>query len=423
MKKSIVMALAALMVAGTSCKKSDDGSPDAPARRQEAVKANCGMVVPGGSVSFDVADRITKAASASPAVVIGWTKGVEYKPMVIWQDVPELVSKVEYDKSKGVVAVSTDQAKGSGNALVGLFPSSATAVTGGNCIWSWHVWVTDYRPDGEKAYNLGADSKAIVPGGEVHTYGAKYQTAVNAVVPATGYGAANTRVIMDRNLGATGALYALSTTNAENYPTYGLFYQWGRPTPTPKAAMGKELKTQPTYPQAGAAATGFPICTEGPVGMLDAVRNPHVFFYAEGSPWDWQTPQNDASWGDGTAKSVYDPCPEGWRVAPDGTWSDFNSGSSYDWDGLFRKNSEWDWIDVDLAGGLYAAGSVRVFYPAPGYRHRDTGALSSVGYGGFSYSSSVSGSTGVYLDFCVTDLRPSYTDYRAYGFQLRCLQE
>ncbi|WP_300646482.1 hypothetical protein [uncultured Rikenella sp.] len=46
-----------------------------------------------------------------------------------------------------------------------------------------------------------------------------------------------------------------------------------------------------------------------------------------------------------------------------------------------------------------------------------------VGNNGFGYSSSVSGSNGVYLGFSVTTLFPSSADSRAYGLQLRCLSE
>ncbi len=63
------------------------------------------------------------------------------------------------------------------------------------------------------------------------------------------------------------------------------------------------------------------------------------------------------------------------------------------------------------------------FPPAPGFRSNASGALSSVGTDGFSYSSSVSGSNGVCLHFGVTYLNPSHASSRAYGFQLRCLSE
>ncbi|WP_300853248.1 hypothetical protein [uncultured Rikenella sp.] len=67
------------------------------------------------------------------------------------------------------------------------------------------------------------------------------------------------------------------------------------------------------------------------------------------------------------------------------------------------------------------AGTPLAWYPAPGFRERANGGPGYVGSSGFSYSSSVSGSNGVYLNFSVTDLNPSRAHGRAYGLQLRCL--
>ncbi|WP_300726604.1 hypothetical protein [uncultured Rikenella sp.] len=47
----------------------------------------------------------------------------------------------------------------------------------------------------------------------------------------------------------------------------------------------------------------------------------------------------------------------------------------------------------------------------------------SVGGNGYSYSSSVSGTNGMNLNFGVAWLHPSSADGRAYGYQLRCLSE
>ena len=66
---------------------------------------------------------------------------------------------------------------------------------------------------------------------------------------------------------------------------------------------------------------------------------------------------------------------------------------------------------------------LRITRPAPGFRERANGGLNNVGNNGFSYSSSVSGSNGVYLNFNVTNLNPSNANSRAYGLQLRCLSD
>ncbi|MDE5945592.1 MAG: hypothetical protein K2G93_08455 [Rikenella sp.] len=46
-----------------------------------------------------------------------------------------------------------------------------------------------------------------------------------------------------------------------------------------------------------------------------------------------------------------------------------------------------------------------------------------VGSYGYSWSSDTSDSNGYYLDFNYSRIVPNYLFYRAYGFQLRCLQE
>ncbi len=64
---------------------------------------------------------------------------------------------------------------------------------------------------------------------------------------------------------------------------------------------------------------------------------------------------------------------------------------------------------------------------APGFRDAGNngrlGALTGVGSSGYSWSSSFSGTSGVFLHFYTQSLNSSGADYRAYGFQLRCLSE
>ncbi len=64
--------------------------------------------------------------------------------------------------------------------------------------------------------------------------------------------------------------------------------------------------------------------------------------------------------------------------------------------------------------------------PAPGYRDFGRtgyeGVARNVGNNGYSWSSSVSGSNGFYLNFNTTNLNPSNANNRGHGFQVRCLQ-
>ncbi len=65
--------------------------------------------------------------------------------------------------------------------------------------------------------------------------------------------------------------------------------------------------------------------------------------------------------------------------------------------------------------------------PAPGFRdagnNGQSGNLMNVGLGGYSWSSTVSGTSGMNLNCDVAWLSPSSAYYRAHGLQLRCLSE
>ncbi|MDE6499115.1 MAG: DUF4906 domain-containing protein, partial [Rikenella sp.] len=207
---------------------------------------NCAMLWPGataGSVTFDVRKCLANTFTPEQQLTSMLNSGA-WRVAVLWQD----VAKADYDagvndyvtisynepgqaddKKLGLFTV-TANTKTPGNAVLALYDNASS---GGTILWSWHIWVTGYLPDGTKDYGLGINSKATVAGGEVHTYGENYKKASDRM------GGGPLRVIMDRNLGAVGVLYTLSTTNTQNYPTYGLFYQWGRKDPFQKAPMGK----------------------------------------------------------------------------------------------------------------------------------------------------------------------------------------
>ena len=407
--------------------------------------SNCAMVAPGGTAEFSMVNRKKKLATstfdAANKPTLDWSLGTNYKVVVIWQDVNGLVTSTDYNAKSGRVEVKVKPGS-QGNALVGLYETTVTdnvaGVKNNNCIWSWHVWVTNYDPVIPKdGFGLNVNSMKEVTGGQVHTYGTQYQNVVNKVTGPRTYTPADTRVMMDRNLGAIAALYKNDggVTHAQRYETYGLFYQWGRPTPIPKAPYSPKTPigdaiadntdaAQATYDKAG-TITGFPNIADwkAPMELQYALKSPWRFISAPSSPYDWnKTPNNDL-WGDKAEKSVYDPCPDGWRVAPNGTWDDFGTAWAGTGAGAFKKLDAWTAKNENVAGGLYLAGSVAAFYPAPGCRRPYYGTLYHVGDSGYSWSSTVSGSNVRFLDFFPTWLLPQNSHSRAYGFPLRCLQE
>ena len=89
--------------------------------------------------------------------------------------------------------------------------------------------------------------------------------------------------------------------------------------------------------------------------------------------------------------------------------------------GVFGAESRPVGVEASLED---TGGPVRVpSGTAPGYRHRDTGALWNVGNSGYSWGSTFDGNNGMHLSFRATWLHPNDSYHRAYGFQLRCLSE
>ncbi len=73
--------------------------------------------------------------------------------------------------------------------------------------------------------------------------------------------------------------------------------------------------------------------------------------------------------------------------------------------------------------GINGWGRRSTNYPAPGFRANGNGALSYVGNAGYNWSSAVSSTDGMNLNFRVIWLYSIYANNRGYGLQLRCLSE
>lgn len=221
-----------------------------------------------------------------------------------------------------------------GNAVIGVFDDD------NNCLWSWHIWVTDtpktvaYNNNGRPLY------------------------------------------FMDRNMGAT---RAYTTSNAEILDTYGLYYQWGRKDPS----MGpseynysvSDASTATYYDYASDEQnTSVPMSLNYP-SLKDAVENPMYLLLPirksdKGFNYDWlyMAPEN-ILWGHNhntgtTSKTIYDPCPFGWRV-PSGELDAVMSNSTY------TAGTR----GLSFTGGITDenGNAAKLFFPYAGYKGKDKG--------------------------------------------------
>lgn len=143
----------------------------------------------------------------------------------------------------------------------------------GTILWSWHIWVVDFDPVATQQ---------------------KYQSGA---------------IMMDRNLGATSVIPDYQGAETTDYSAYGLYYQWGRKDPFPYL---------------------------GSIVPLSAVQTEDYCDTVEGSYKNPTTVYVSPVWLDDTmwqsSKTMYDPCPTGWRVPDPSAWNGWDNEMTNYWD-------------------------------------------------------------------------------------------
>jgi uncharacterized protein (TIGR02145 family) len=100
-----------------------------------------------------------------------------------------------------------------------------------------------------------------------------------------------------------------STESKISVESVGLVYQWGRKDPFPGPSS---IEVEGTY-YGFAAVAGTPIATSStPISLNDAIKHPNKFINSGST--DWLSTSDGTLWGDEASKTIYDPCPAGYRV-------------------------------------------------------------------------------------------------------------
>lgn len=344
--------------------------------------ANSYIVSPGGnSVLFPVYTQINRAMVGGIGTIEenkllpnNWIESSKtYAAAVLWSDrTGDIINKVEYvndkdDFKRSYIKVVSGAVEG--NSVIALFEDvneNGSLDDGEEIKWSWHIWNTDYNPYVLTSVPaLNGPHTASGMNGSVYRHNTKVYTVSGS----------SDNVFMDRNLGAivelNGSLVKAATTGG-NKDAYGLLYQWGRKDPLP------------TYEQKASFATGnqfkVEVVTETN-NLKNSIHNPLTFYTnKKHQSYDWytsgieRTSQNDHLWGgeQGEDKSVFDPCPEGWRVPAGNGGSYANNATPSPWYGgtselnIDHYNADWSSEDgVYFNGSNYNLG----FYPLAGYRY------------------------------------------------------
>ena len=275
--------------------------------------ANCYVVNAAGSYKFKAVygNEPTNYLKDVADAVILWET---------WNDLSEVTPNsvlASASFAEDFIIIRTPETLHPGNALVAARDES------GKILWSWHIWVPETQ-----------------------------------IVTANFSGILGVDV-MDRNLGA---LVATAATDAPIDPrSYGMMYQWGRKDPFTASGAFNENKTA-TY--AGVAESVAP----GQISLEESIADPRLLGHINNG--DWCLIPNNQFWAD-AEKTIYDPCPPGYRVSKKNTAVPF-------WAADLSAQAGWG---VNATAGWLKIGSPDPgVFPIAGYRDDyDVGGMAKVG--------------------------------------------
>lgn len=385
--------------------------------------ANCYVAsLPSQRYSFDA------AVAGNGVVTAGLRQAVERyegrtlstalaggEARLLWQSRPYLIEPGSVACEGGRIAFTLTErpTELGGNAVIGLYADASSD----EALWSWHIWITD------------RSNEELLAAAETYTMYAAYEAV---------YGAGSAQM-MDRNLGA---IYKEDGAYARSFRAP--LFQWGRKDPFP---WGKVVYDQQSAPH-NYLSEWTAVQTSGSTGQYAgytgntwyATAHPDDFIATTpGSSYDWYWGggrgngpafRNDELWGnpDGvtvgqtTTKTLFDPCPPGWKMPHPYVFSAFTRT------GVSENVSTGD---VQVSGSFVQGwnfiydGSATTYYPGVGYRYDEFASFAFWPSGYYWTSSPAPSDTfGAWL-FGLTDAvvyqRMSYP--RGYGLPVRCQKE
>ena len=300
--------------------------------------ANCFMVAPGAAFCFDPFSFQQGGNSVTNDKLVEWCSSSGIKSVkLLWQtkengDVGDPVMGIANSDDDHTNIVDIKRTDGSSITLVLangvgqclIYCRAAANTSGGsgviaaydgengtgNILWSWHVWVTDYHPDASGTETvLTPETKRKLK-----------------LVPVSSSDGTIAAIMMDRNLGAyEGTFNAIPKDILTMSRNNGFHFQKWRKDPFPSSYTTQKLPSVYTFTLSADAPPkhimnrykpdGFHAIVPSSIGkgatsLQNAYRNP--LSIAGNGGWEWCTDNPLPSWG--TAKTIHDPCPAGWRV-------------------------------------------------------------------------------------------------------------
>ncbi|AVM57247.1 hypothetical protein C3V43_05385 [Bacteroides heparinolyticus] len=346
---------------------------------------------------------------------------------LVWQDEPNLVTDISLSSDGHYLEFTVGQATiRQGNAVVAVRDASNTI------LWSWHIWVTDYKlGTGLKTItNYQHHHYTLMPvnlgwcDGKEETYAERTVQVRFKQKPTAGYTPAATQTITVKQKAHT--ITALGNNT---------YYQWGRKDPFVGALEGKNGSSNSInktwYDASGATHTDERPATSGfsyyNACITSGITRPNTYCtnghmdYKYYNLWD-ANKNTTAVNNNSVVKTIYDPCPAGYKMPPGNVYTGFTTtGSSTSDPNQFNVSGAWNhgW---NFHCGLNHTGDT-VFFPAAGYRG-DSSAAYNVGSHAYYWTAGPFNTYGGWnLLFYSSLVTPLHNYGRGHGFEVRAAQE
>lgn len=322
----------------------------------------------GGSYSHDFVDGGGQVIDSPyiENVAYGFS---DYQPIVMNEDTSNLISGISLEQGDDCHYIGfniSNIPSGGANIVISLRRFGIE-----ECAWSWHIWLWPHD---------------LSPVEITNSTGVKYN-------------------IMPVNLASK---YDSDGVHIKNW-----FYQWGRPSPIllPSAWNSTADHTPGTINKVSKGAELY-------LGIEDPTR----FYYNSSSPYNWFGDKsyynlwdaaciNVGTSDNDTVKTVYDPCPVGWKVPNGNVFTGLSVLSSAN--GIVKMRR-------------YSGDTVGVGFPWSGGREGTSGNIyMAYGIGLYWTSAPYNQTFNYYLQFNDSNVQPTVNQYRqrAWGMSIRPVQD
>lgn len=284
MKKLVVIALGMSVL--FSCTKKSVEEPVEPVVDYSDLSregtSNCYLVSKAGTYHFDA------TVKGNGKVVDGLTVSTGLAPVsagLVWESAQGLISDIKIEEGEVTFTVGET----AGNALLAAYDAE------GAIVWSWHIWFPEVAP-------------VDVPTKSEYT-------------------------IQSMNLGAL----CPNVTEADGAKAYGMLYQWGRKDPFVPAGTLTGDATTVGYPVYGPDGSVVPMKNSSWYDnenntIAYSIANPTVCLsnyshYTSSRDWLKMEEENEFLWAN--TKTLYDPCPVGYKVPALDAFKYFTTSGGY----------------------------------------------------------------------------------------------